>query len=508
MPLLLPPPPPPFFGRPAAVGSVVSETLPIRVHWDEEGSRARAEETLYWVEVAWEAQVDGLGFPPPVLPDGDDGGIDGPEFDVYLTGTLTPFEAWAWSDAYRDQVAGDGWMSTYAYVAMSPNLPDDQLATYTVHEFNHVLQHAIDYTETSYNFWEASATAAQHWTLGADGFWEEYAADFQATPWLSAITGDGYWLYHHDDRWSYFEYGAAFWILHLDYVLGAGDGASLPALWFAAAQEGLTTEPDVVDAVVEVSGLTLGAFMNTLARSRWLVGGEWDDRGVPGLDGWDVSYQVPLDGVIDALPAEYDFAIPPHVLGQAFVEVPLDGAAGTVTVGVDSAGGRDSALMVLWWRADGGVGEAGDEGATPSVSLDVEGLERLVLVVSNLGPTGFDGDDDPYRGGDQRLTVDLDPAVDDTEPVDTGGATDTGTTDGGDDGGTDGGADGGADGDPDSGAGDTDGRANGAASDGGEEGKGCGCAASSMSVSGWPALLLLSLALARRQRSRRRWSRL
>ena len=64
--------------RPTAVGSQDHETLPVRCHYEYADDAARCALVLDAVTDAWAAQVDRLGFHPP-MPDAD--GI----LDLYLT---------------------------------------------------------------------------------------------------------------------------------------------------------------------------------------------------------------------------------------------------------------------------------------------------------------------------------------------------------------------------------------------------------------------------------------
>jgi len=264
-------------------------------------------------------------------------------------------------------------MGAPAWIAFDRDLPEEWLASYTVHEFNHVLQYATDFTESTVNFWEATAVAAQHWTLGDEGLWDVDVPDFQAHPWAPTLVGDGYVL--QDDFGipdSWFEYGAGLWVLALDAWLDGDPGAVGPALWEAAANEGWGQEPDVVDAVEELSG-SLSAGLDAIARLRWT----WE--GLPGSEAWDGSYRVPsLDLDAADLPATVAPDPAPMITGQVFVTLSGIGVD-DLSAQVSSAAGLGSSLAVF---------EDGD---------------GLVIALTNLGPDGWDGDDDPWQEGDQQL---------------------------------------------------------------------------------------------------------
>ena len=386
VPVALPPPPPPHAcllsiverddERPESVGSIVSAVWPIRVHWTADGYQDSAAIALEAAELAWQVQVDELGFAAPVLPDE----ADGPELDIYLA-DLGAWEGYAWAPNQVDHQAGDGRMGAPAYIGIDRDLPVDWLPSYVAHEFSHVLQYATDFNEASVNIWEATAVAAQQWTLGlTDGMWDVDVPDFQATPWAPVLLGDGYGL---QDYWSvsdsYYEYGAAAWILALDAELGDGAGSIGPALWEAAAGEGPGNEPDVLDAVAELAGGSLADALDVIARRRWR------GEGLPGSSDWDDSFHPEL---LDALSVDdLPLALEPEVCvtGQSFVTI---------------SGLNDDVHLNADVRSDAALGS--------SVIEWSEGGLRVVAM-SNLGPDGFDPDeDDAWEIGDQVLQLYLD----------------------------------------------------------------------------------------------------
>jgi hypothetical protein len=382
------------------VSSVVSDDYPVRVHWGEGGDPARAEQVLGYLELAWAVQVDQLGFRPPTLPDG----AAGPELDVYLA-PVGALQAWVEPTSWDDAVPGDGFSSAPVFVVIDQDLPEEWIPTYTVHEFNHVLQFATDFTEEALNFWEATAVAAQKWTLHEDGLWELDVPSFQEAPWAPALVGDSYRIW--DDYgvgWA-FEYGAALWLIHLDEVLGEGDGSAGPALWEAAANEGWETEPDAVDAILEFSGQGLGATLNGVARSRWLTGDRWDARGLADASGWGTAEAVAVEAELAAsdLPVHLAFEHGPMITGQAFVTLDTTEVDQDLAIGVTSRRGVRSGLLVMAWHTDGATTEHTAVGEIAAIRLDTAGTDRLVVAVSNLGPEGWDGSDNAYLPGDQVL---------------------------------------------------------------------------------------------------------
>jgi len=292
------------------------------VHFSD-GYEAKAAATLEAAELAWAVQVDQLGFAEPVLPDD----LGGPELDLYLA-ELDPWEGWAWAPDQTDHDPDDGRSAAAAYVAFDRDVPEEWLAPYVAHEFNHVLQYAYDVHEAAVNPWEATAVAAQKWTLGeAASLWDADVHDFQAVPWAPVLLGDSYVLADRFGVDGFYEYGAGLWIVALDEAFGDGEGSIGPLLWEATAQEGSVNEPDFVDAVADVAG-GLGPALDAIARARIL----WGDL---------------------------DEGAAPHITGQLFLrDVAPDEIDADVPVSIVQEGG---------WTA-----------------------------VSNLGPPGWDGDDDPW----------------------------------------------------------------------------------------------------------------
>jgi len=135
--------------RPNSEGWVDSSTHEIRCHWVQAEDEVRCQELLSWAELAWDVQVTELGFHPP-YPDQGEGGSD--SLDIYLSLAATGGAGSAWVDcdysgwSCADADPEDGRAGAPAYVAIDARNPDEDLGPFTVHEFNHVLQYATDYS--------------------------------------------------------------------------------------------------------------------------------------------------------------------------------------------------------------------------------------------------------------------------------------------------------------------------------------------------------------------------
>ena len=142
--------------RPASVGSIDSAVRPVRCHWEKAEHADFCDEVLEGVEAAWTAQVDGLGWPEPIL---DDDGI----LDVYVSS-----EGGGGAYAYgppEDADPSDGRMGTAAHIVIDPSFAAETWIYWTMlHEFNHILQYSIDFTETRYVAWEGIAPATERWS--------------------------------------------------------------------------------------------------------------------------------------------------------------------------------------------------------------------------------------------------------------------------------------------------------------------------------------------------------
>lgn len=364
IPVDLPPPPPVVAcatfspdrrggGRPRLDQSILSETLPLKVHWDPaDADRARAEAVLAATEHAWRVQVGELGWRAPVLPDGE----HGPELDVYIYDTGA-WQAWAEVGEWADDTPGDAFLGASAHLVVDSGIPLDWIPSFMAHEFNHVCQWGMDFTEPSTNVWEATATAAQHWTLGLDGTWDESVDDYQDVPWMPAVYGDGYWLYEDRGAWSLYEYGAAVWPMVLDAQRGS-DGLVGPELWTELAGR----DRDVADGIEAVTGAPLLHFLAELATHRLP---EARPDGPPRTREWAVVEHAVIDVVGEA-------AIAPMATGHAFVRVlsPPERAR----VRVDGAG-EGVALVVV-------RGEEVLTALEPPIELEVERGELSSLWVA------------------------------------------------------------------------------------------------------------------------------
>lgn len=424
--------------------TLASSVRPLLVHYDAAyapDQAAKAAQVLAAAELAWDMQVDGVGFRPPLLPDL----AGGPEYDIYLVEYYqgTAFVA---ADDYSDDVVGDGYSGTSSYMVVDARLPTQWIDLYVAHEFNHASQWNTDFTEWTLPLWEGTATNAQVWTLGAaDGKWDLDVADFQEASRFPALLSDSYYTYYGPGLGWLYEYGAALWVRFLDEKYGSNDGAMGVLLWDEAASEAVLREPDVVDAFAATAGTSLGDAMNHLAVVRFLTGDDWDARGLEDAAAWGPDEAVPasMRAAADLPLLGESLDVQPFVTGQVYVDVDLTGGLGLdpadgdpwLRVGLDSISGHETGVAVMWWDDAGQVGDSSAWGLDPEVEIPAEGLVRVAIGITNLGPAGWDGDENSYLDPQIDLTVEgfsVAARTDsgDTGTVDTGLPTDPTTTPG------------------------------------------------------------------------------
>lgn len=370
--------------RPPSAGWVDSNTHALRCHFEDPVDEPRCTAVVGYAEHAYDVQVGELGFAPPPG-DGPLGGSS--DLDIYLGTSASggAYEAWVDCDGgdgtCTDTDPRDGLARASSFVVIDSRTPDEVMEAYVAHEFNHTLQYGTDYAEPFLSVWEGTAVAAEVFTVGTADV--SQVVDYQATPWISAVLQDGYFLDEEYGIWSWYEYGAAAWVLWVDSTCGEGDGTLLPALWTAMSQEGYGTEPDVLDAWY---GLCPGAGRNNVAdfaawRAELRSGddiGPWAGAGTP----------VVTEGVIDGM-GSYSAENMIYPLGMAVWEL-----AEPACVSV-APRHHPGAFEVRYLRPEPDVPSTGFTTGCPKYGA---------VAVVYTGPDDFDADDplEPIR-----LTLDV-----------------------------------------------------------------------------------------------------
>lgn len=390
--------------RPDAIGSVDSTVVPARCHWARPAQEALCDIVLEAVETAWPAQIDGMGFHAP-MPD-DDGVLD-----LYITAVGTSGGAYALG-TYVDEDTSDGRMGSHAYVALSPEIPRNLLRSYVGHEFNHVLQYGSDFTENTLTLWEGSANAADWYTHPGQTLDEIYIEDFQAVPWGGLVI-DSYILYDDHDLWSYYEYGSMLWNVYLESLYG-GEGLATAAVWTAGEQTGWDNEPDVLDALDEVTGDWQLAWLD-FALQRTRVGTADAPGWVEGLDdpslALDVALEVDGSGLLDEGVALV-WPDLPYESGAVYARLDSLPSGEEITLSVDGEWSAD----VVWGLVVSGApdGDRAQLGGTLRFTAPEDG-SAVVIGAVHLGARGWDIDDGVQQA---EIVVDITAnGVDAPDPV-------------------------------------------------------------------------------------------
>ena len=331
----------------------------IRCHYTRAIDEAICSDVLAYAKASWEAQVDRIGWPAP-QPDGTFGGTDG--LDFFLD-TSADGGAWTSSD-YRDADPDDGRMGSAAYIVLDPRIDASVMHLYVAHEFNHVLQFGMDFTEASLTPWEAAATVSEEDTYPGEGSWLDTAGDYLLTPWESLL-GDGWHLWADYEIWSYYEYGAAYWLEHLRNVYGVEP----VDYWWALTNETPVNEPDAWDAYDTVTGDAEAALVDLLiAQAR---------TGSPGAPDWAQSLDatVTFQGELAAVNEVVSPTYAPYDLGAVYFSVTAEGE-----FTLEITGDAETRWLTVWIEGERVLG-SGESFSGPGT-----------LAIASLGPEDFDPD--------------------------------------------------------------------------------------------------------------------
>lgn len=373
-------------GRPEGLAGYVDDPVTgARCHYATEALSERCEPLFEILEEVWRLQTEEQGWPDPV----GDGGVGGSEgLDIYIHRDA---DGGAYVNAdYIDSEKGDGFRSAAAFMVIAPSIGVDEYPGYVSHEFNHILQFAVDFQEPTLLPWEAGATRAEELTYPGNGDGHLSVPDFQAWPWVS-ILQDGWWMWREYELWSLHEYGAVLWLDHLRETYGPDE----LDLWLALADEGLNNEPDVLDAYNELTGdgrLAMVDFTILRGRMGSDLAPEWTEM-YPDAEVGEVR-QLALGHAYQ--PAQY-----PYDMGVVFMDVTEEGA---FELDFEGEEGIDWAVIAV------------EDGVELFEPFAFEGPQRLAVL--NLGPPDLDGDDVVLQRSFKLDLLEQDPTEEDTRPLD------------------------------------------------------------------------------------------
>ncbi len=373
--------------RPDAVGFAEDPATGVRCHYELEAFADRCPAIFEAVAEVWPSQVDDWGWPEP-YGDNECAGTDG--LDIYITYDATggAYTVGPYVDADPD----DGRMGTSSYIALAPGIQEHEYPGYIAHEFNHVLQFATDFTEPALVAWEGAATRAEEWTYPGEGAGPSVAVDFQDAPWVGLLN-DSYLVWDVAEQYSLYEYGS---VVFFDYMLGEY-GVDAPDLWWSMTNETWNNEPDLLDAVGELTGDLEGAFLDFSVQRARIGTDTAPDWAAPYADA-PIKVAKTLTTWADPIEIEKS----PYDWGVVYFDVDVGEPALFTMHGGDA---------VEWRVVRVGDGDWMDVEAYDGVLIE----SRQLVGVAPLGAPDFDGDDITKE---RTLTVWLErPAGEGEDPV-------------------------------------------------------------------------------------------
>lgn len=358
-------------GREPGPNVLRSENHPITVHYPD-GLEGDAERAILALDLGWDVEVGEMGWPEP-LP--DEGLCGNDDLDVFLDTT----GGGGYTDAATPDLATP-WDDWSAFIVLDVNAyGGDVLEATLVHEFNHVLQAALDWWEPIAYF-EMSAQYVEYLVWPEDYFVPEVLVDF---------TSRTEWALDHDDGYvTWFMYGAAEFFMWAEASCVGGAPTWLSDVWRAARSEAgpdveVPNEPDLRDAFSE-------RFAADCGLDWWRAAGAfradvWDGVGdedvIAHSAGWDLEAALPASVALDTA-------------GE--LEIPVQ------------AEDTGAVYAVVTWTGEGEVqdwGVAPDDGWTAEVLEETAGL--VVLLAMPVPDTTVDADD--VQPGERTGTIVLDP---------------------------------------------------------------------------------------------------
>lgn len=370
--------------------AVDSDRYPIRVSYDVPSQLAQAQAALAYAESAYDLQIGEYGFYAPPLP------VEGDRYRFYLqtagpgaAGYTAPYES-------NEQTP---WSDCFSYIVIDPENGDGgELADVIAHEISHSLQIAMDCDEIA-TFMENTSTyiGAQSGAAG-EAYLRGMVPYFQSQPWRA--------LDYMKESWSDgYEYGGALWLTFLTDRFAPEAGPVLVReFWEGAMQPGWSNAVTYLESIERTLQTREGtALLDDLiadfSEVRFFVGSD-DDGAHLGQAWWFQDGEVARAAVHASASLPLRAQEPPASRRPAPTgsnHVLLQLAAGDrQPLVVDFDGDEDTRWVVRVVRipADGpAVSEPLTLDATTLAGravVDIAGFDRVLLLVVNLGPVGYD----------------------------------------------------------------------------------------------------------------------
>lgn len=352
------------------------------VHYRSADERAAAEESLAYVEHAWQVQIDQGGAPPPL----DDHGVAGPDgrFDVYIwRGMDEPYvygvapDDTTWYDDWSTAMVLDPW-GYYGGAQHEHNV---------FHELRHASQATNDWWDHPHIF-EAEATLWEVTYYGVEHsqvVWEDY----QGHPEWTLFRDDGYR--------TWYMYGGTLFLLYLrDHVFG-GDLAFSNAMWQrcrnapGADVHPTLNDPDFADALaglLAAQGTSLFDQVLGFARARWYTGARANGSLPGGAVLPEVAHATYARG---AGATRTRFTVSPQLLGTSYVVVER-AATDPAALWVSLSSTSQAARFVVQTVGGGDADARLDLGAGPA-KVSFGSGRAITLAITALPADGtFDPD--------------------------------------------------------------------------------------------------------------------
>jgi len=392
------------------VGHVSSSQYPIRIYYTADAGQAKAQETLGYAETAWQIQVEQMGFTAPTTV--DETGQFVQELRIYLDPTLS----YDYPEPMGDN-PNTPWTDCTTRMFVRSLSSSSYLEHLIAHELNHMLEYAMDCAESTFTFEQTTVAVTTLLEPDEQLFRSYFLPVFQQNPHHGLAC-----TFFYDENKRYYHYGSALFQLFLEQVYGNYDGQLLVSFWNAAKQNGsmvgtgwnleadVPNDPDIFDAMEAVLvDTTLAELYSQFAQWRYFVGTR--DDGTHFQDGslW-TGGEVAIDTVLTLAELPLSQGAPnnpPDELGTVYLELDPYGIDENHGVqinfhGVVGIGWHVEALLVkedlsaevrpLTVDTDSAQGELTLEGLTD--------IERVVLVVSNLGDGQYEADSPSCQMGD------------------------------------------------------------------------------------------------------------
>ncbi len=270
-------------------GYFQSTKFPMRSHYPDEEFKDLAEHILEIAEECWEVQVNQWGFPPPPPDCGFD---ESDDLDIHIVSLPEGIGGYA---AFRCYDESTPYTVAASFIGLSDCLPEAFLRSAIAHEFNHVLQNAIDYWE-SITFKEYTSTWAMEWMYPEDDQYFQFLRAYQRNPDQSMS---------HFSQSNTYQYGACIFLHFLSEYYGGGDPQIVVDVWNACPQTEFYNDPDFIDALkVVIPEYTKGvdSFADMMAEyAAWRTITSSRDDGAHFADGgkWAPGAEVVMDTEID-----------------------------------------------------------------------------------------------------------------------------------------------------------------------------------------------------------------